>query len=71
MKAINFLTTISNHLPYQAGRPGGTYKNVLNTLEPKRNGRHFADDISKLIFLYENHGIVMQISVKSVPRAPY
>ena len=24
------------------------------TLRPRQNGRHFADDISKLIFLYEN-----------------
>ena len=26
----------------------------LNTLRPRQNGRHFADDVFKLIFLNEN-----------------
>ena len=67
LKAINILTTISNHLPNQAGRPGGTHKNALNTPEPKQNGRNFADDISQLILWYENHGIFMQISINLFP----
>ena len=41
---------------------------VLNTLRPRQNGRHFADDIFKRIFLYENIWIPIKISLKFVPR---
>ena len=33
---------------------GVTQNNTLNTLRPRQNGRHFADDIFKWIFLNEN-----------------
>ena len=39
----------------------------LNSLRPRRNGRHFADDIFKCIFLNENVWIPMKISLKFVP----
>ena len=42
----------------------------LNTLRPKQNGRHFADDTSKRIFLNENVWISIQISLKFVPKGP-
>ena len=38
----------------------------LNT--PRQNGRHFADDILKCIFLNENIWISMKISLKFVPK---
>ena len=41
---------------------------VLNTLRPRQNGRHFADDIFKCIFLNENVWIPFKISLKFVPK---
>ena len=41
---------------------------VINTLRPRQNGRHFADDIFKCIFLNENVLISIKISLKFVPK---
>ena len=41
---------------------------VLNTLRPRQNERHFADDIFKCIFLNENVCISIKISLKLFPR---
>ena len=38
------------------------------TLRPRLNGRHFADDTFKRIFMYENVGISINISLKFVPK---
>ena len=38
-----------------------------NTLRPRQNGHHFADDISRCIFLNENIWILNKISLKYVP----
>ena len=40
----------------------------INTLRPMQNGRHFADDIFKRIFLNENIWIPIKISLKFVPK---
>ena len=53
----------------QAGGGGGGGGGV-NTLRPRQNGRHFADDIFKCIFLNENVWIPTQISLKFVPQGP-
>ena len=37
---------------------------------PTQNGRHFADDIFKCIFMNENVWILMKISLKFVPKVP-
>ena len=42
----------------------------FNTLRPRQNGRHFPDDIFKLIFLNENVWIFIKISLKFVPNGP-
>ena len=42
----------------------------FNTLRPRQNGRHFADDIFKCIFLNENVWIPIKISMKFVPKGP-
>ena len=42
----------------------------LNTLRLRQNGRHFADDIFKCIFLNENVIILIKISLKFVPNGP-
>ena len=40
----------------------------INTLRPRQNGRHFADDIFKCIFLNENVSFPIKISLKFVPK---
>ena len=40
----------------------------VNTLRPRQNGRHFADDILKCIFLNENVWIPIQIAMEFVPK---
>ena len=42
----------------------------LNPLRPRQNGRHFAGDIFKCIFLNENVWIPITISLKFVPKGP-
>ena len=49
--------------------PSGTQGSV-NTLSPRQNGRHFADDIFKCIFLNENIWIPIKISLKFIPKGP-
>ena len=41
---------------------------MLNTLRPRRNGQHFADDIFKHIFFNKNTWILIKISLKFVPK---
>ena len=43
---------------------------AINTLRPRQNGRHFADDIFKCIFVNENVCILIKISLKFVPKGP-
>ena len=43
---------------------------TVNTLRPRQNGRHFADDIFKCIFLNESVWIPIEISLKLVPKGP-
>ena len=40
----------------------------INTLIPRQNGHHFADNIFKCIFLKENVWISLKISLMSVPK---
>ena len=42
----------------------------LNSLRPRPNRRHFADDIFKCIFENENEWISIKISLKFVPKGP-
>ena len=42
----------------------------LDTLRPRKNGRHFADDVFKCIFLNENVWILLKISLKFVLKGP-
>ena len=41
-------------------------RNIINTLRPRHNGRHFEDDIFKCIFLNEKT-IPIKMSLKCVP----
>ena len=40
----------------------------INTLRPRQNGCHFADDVFKCIFLNEDIRIALKISLKFVPK---
>ena len=52
---------------YDLARP---CRYFFNTLGPRQNGRHFADDIFKYIFLNENISIAIEISLKFVLKGP-
>ena len=43
---------------------------TVNTMKPIQNGRHFADDIFKCIFLNQNVWISLNISLKFVSKGP-
>ena len=43
---------------------------LVNTLKPRRNEQHFADDIFKRIFVNENVWISITISLNLVPKGP-
>ena len=45
-------------------------KILINTLRPRHNGRHFADDIFKCSFVNENVWILIKFSLKFVPKGP-
>ena len=45
-------------------------KTLLNTLRPRQNGRHFADDTFNRIFVNENARISIEFSLKFVPKGP-
>ena len=42
----------------------------INSLRPRQNGRHFADDIFKCILVNENVRISIKTSLKIVPKGP-
>ena len=42
----------------------------INTLRPRQNGNHFADDTFKRIYFNENVWIFIQIPLKFVPKGP-
>ena len=45
-------------------------KKILNVLRPRQNGRHFADDTFKRMFLNEDVRISIRNSLKFVPKGP-
>ena len=49
---------------------GNFHCDCFNTLRPRPNGRHFADDTFKCIFLNEDIRISIKISLKFVPNGP-
>ena len=55
------------YLPRALSRYGDSH---VSTLRPRQNGRHFADDTFKYIFVDENITISAKISLKFVPNGP-
>ena len=64
---VDTANTLNNPGPAQHGM---SYVNRFNTLRPGQNGRRFADDTFKRIFLNENVRIAIKISLKFVPKGP-
>ena len=62
-KLIGFIVVNGVWLKLSVWQP-----NYLNTLRPRQNGRHFADDIFKHILVNENVWIPIKISLKFVPK---
>ena len=50
------------------GQRGIVLQRPINTLRPRQNGHHFADDTFKSIFFNENVRIAIEISLKFVPK---
>ena len=79
---VNMYIHIIYHREYQSFKMKGENRTKLEaiatfimrgffyTLRPRKNGRHFADDIFKCIFLNENVWIPIKISLNFVPRVP-
>ena len=44
------------------------FMKIFNTSRPKQNGRRYPDDIFKCIFLNENICVLINISLKFVPK---
>ena len=66
--AIMKLITKSKQLRSDPLRRKMLAQHSLNTLRPRQNGRHFADDTFKRIFMNENCRISINISLKFVPK---
>ena len=49
---------------------GITRPQLVNSSQPEKNGRHFADDIFRCIFVNEKFGILIKISMNFVPKGP-
>ena len=57
-------------LVFYCNQYAGAFWRCFNTLRPRQNGRHFADDIFKCIFLNENVWIPLKTSLAFVPKGP-
>ena len=64
---INSQSLNPRTLPFSM-MPTPTHFHTFNTFRPRQNGRHFADDIFKHIFMNENIWIPIKISLKFLPK---
>ena len=46
------------------------FYDIIHSSPPEQNGRHFADDIFRCIFMNEKFCIAIRISLKFVPKSP-
>ena len=61
------ISRLADRVLFRQADPGSV-NYAIKTLRPRQNGRHFADDISKCIFLNENIWISTDITLKCVPK---
>ena len=64
----DMVCTTTNHPSQRHLRGQYFYCTTINSLRPRQNGRHFADDIFKCIFVNENAWISLKNSLKFVPK---
>ena len=62
--------TLGKTFPCQTSWCHIRFTGQFNIFRPRKNGRHFADDIFKCIFLNENIWIPFTILLKFVPKGP-
>ena len=60
--------SVNNQLEDARSQPPDFISSLLNPLSPRQNGRYFAADIFKCIFLNDNAWISLKISLKFVPK---
>ena len=60
----------ANRVPIVPEDSGSHRHREFNTLRPKQDGRHFADDIFTCIFFNENCCILIEFSLKYVRKGP-
>ena len=63
-------TTSWHHDKSQVSVKGNIYRSYLNSSPPGQNGRHFTDDNLKCIIVNEKFCILIEISLKFVPKCP-
>ena len=59
-----------HHDKSQVSVKGNIYRSYLNSSPPGQNGRHFTDDNFKCIIVNEKFCILIEISLKFVPKCP-
>ena len=64
------LLVVASHYKATSVRTQWWHNTSVNTLRPRQNGRHFADDIFARIFFNENVWISIKISLKFVLKGP-
>ena len=65
---INFQGSLSTAIT--SSHTGDLWIQFINTWRPRQNGRHFADNIFKYLFLNEKEWISIKIPLKFVPKGP-
>ena len=68
LQAEVWMCSIWHSIQYQPTTTGQHPQHCINSLRPRQNGRHSADDIFKRIFLNENIRISIKISLKFVSK---
>ena len=58
---MNTLKNLKSEFTMTVGKHSATVSNFFNSFLPRLNGRHFADDIFRCIFINENVSILIQI----------
>ena len=69
LEYLAFLSTQQKTRQYTC-LPPAIHHTKINSLRPRQNGRHFADDTFKRFFQNENVWISIKISLEFVPKAP-
>ena len=67
---VSQTTQWMNMIWHTSSDTGGIYRSYLDSSPPEQNGRHFADDFFRCIFVNENFCILINSSLNFVPKGP-